>query len=333
MIRRRARHGLARSSEETNSLSKEVRIFAPFAVLVTVLGLLALTPDVGNASGPEKPDKAECEDKRDKDHHAEEDPECESEGPGQLYGEGGDDGASLPHPEDGNSHTTKANDGHIVHWTKPSADERKIIIRNHTVDSWATKLPNAISDWGASSKFKFSIQQGATDTTTRESCSMPNLYGRVKVCSYHYTWSDAGRARIQFNHTDGGRHHIQQAWVKLNGRTTTTDQERSVICHEVGHALGLDHRGATSSCMYNGSTFPTSPDQHDYDVLVAQTHSHGGESSTGGTFEDLNTGGGLEDGCGVCVEVEQARNGNHIVTFRFHYQAAKAASPALHPLL
>jgi hypothetical protein len=71
--------------------------------------------------------------------------------------------------------------------------------------------------------------------------------------------------------------------------------------------------------MYAGSdAFPTSPDTHDYDVLVAQIHSHGGESDTGGSNSDLDTGAGVQDGCinFVCTEIEMARNGDILVRVR-----------------
>lgn len=293
---------------------------ALLASLAIVL-MLSVIP-IGAIAAP-NPASDKCQDERAEDLRNEESAACdaEDEGGGEDYGSGGDDGASLPHPEDGNSHTLKLTDGHIIHWTRPSGGERKIIVRDHTVDSWTNKLPNAVSDWGASSRFRFTIQQGATDTTTRSECTFPTYYGRVKVCSYQYSWSDAGRARSIVAHDSSQNiHHIQRSWVKLNGRTTTDSQQRSVICHELGHTLGLDHRGVTSSCMYGGTdAFPTSPDQHDYDVLVNQTDSHGGESETGGTDGSLDTGGGIQDGCinFSCTEIELARNGNTIITTRF----------------
>lgn len=223
---------------------------------------------------------------------------------GQEYGQGGHDGEPHHVPSDG-SHQWGP-----FHWSKPSGEERKIIIRDSTTGSWATKLPNAISDWGASSKFRFVKQQAATDTTTRSNCAFPDSYGRVHVCNYDYPWGDAGRADIRVNSAN----HIQKGWAKLNNDTPDADR-RSTICHELGHTLGLDHRGATSSCMYGeADAFPVNPDQHDYEQLVNQTHSHGGESTTGGINSDLDVGGGVQDGCTqfLCVDHERARNGYNI---------------------
>lgn len=229
---------------------------------------------------------------------------------GDVYGVGGNDASDHPVASDG-SHQWGP-----YHWTKPQNEERKIIIRDSTTDSWATKLPNAISDWGQSSKFRFVKQQAATDATTRQQCSFPDHYGRVHVCNYSYSWSDAGRADIRVNSAN----HIQKGWAKLNN-STSDSLRRSVICHELGHTLGLDHRSATSSCMYGASdAFPNYPDNHDYDQLVNQTHHHGGESETGGLNSDLDVGGGLQDGCSsfVCVSVgERARNGSRTISIRW----------------
>lgn len=235
---------------------------------------------------------------------------------GQAYGEGGHDGEPHHVPSDG-SHQWGP-----YHWTKPSDDERKIIIRDSTTGSWATKLPNAISDWGSSSKFRFVKQQAATDTTTRSNCAFPDSYGRVHVCNYDYPWSDAGRANIRVNSSN----HIQKGWAKLNNDTPDADR-RSTICHELGHTLGLDHRSATSSCMYGAAdAFPVNPDQHDYEQLVNQTHHHGGETLTGGINSDLDVGGGLQDGCSqfVCTDVERAHHGGHTIHIRWFAQPVDA---------
>ncbi len=229
---------------------------------------------------------------------------------GDVYGVGGDDAADHPVASDG-SHQWGP-----YHWTKPENDERKVIIRDSTTDSWTTKLPNAISDWGQSSKFRFVKQQAATDATTRQQCNFPDNYGRVHVCNYSYSWSDSGRANIRVNSAN----HIQKGWAKLNN-TVSEGNRRSTICHELGHTLGLDHRSVTSSCMYGpADAFPTSPDNHDYDQLVNQTHHHGGESETGGINSDLDVGGGIQDGCSsfICFDVgERAKNGSRTIHIRF----------------
>lgn len=72
------------------------------------------------------------------------------------------------------------------------------------------------------------------------------------------------------------RTHLQRAEIDLSSTRRMSPAKRlSVTCHEMGHALGLGHRLATSSCMYNANAFPLRPDRHDYDALRAQyTHVH-----------------------------------------------------------
>lgn len=65
----------------------------------------------------------------------------------------------------------------------------------------------------------------------------------------------------------------------LNGNTTVqVDRQcssrnaadrRELVCHELGHSLGLDDRASTAvTCMRQGNMIGRQfPDQHDYDVL------------------------------------------------------------------
>ncbi|WP_187284642.1 matrixin family metalloprotease [Streptomyces sp. uw30] len=56
--------------------------------------------------------------------------------------------------------------------------------------------------------------------------------------------------------------------VKLNDQVTpnTYAARRSVACHEMGHALGLDHNGSTNSCL-SVPEFPQHPSSDDFAVL------------------------------------------------------------------
>lgn len=56
--------------------------------------------------------------------------------------------------------------------------------------------------------------------------------------------------------------------VKLNEQVTpnTYAARRSVACHEMGHALGLDHNGSTNSCL-SVPEFPQHPSSDDFAVL------------------------------------------------------------------
>jgi Matrixin len=47
------------------------------------------------------------------------------------------------------------------------------------------------------------------------------------------------------------------------GRTNSSARRRNVVCHELGHALGLKHRTATTSCLTSYVTAQKYPDATD----------------------------------------------------------------------
>jgi hypothetical protein len=62
--------------------------------------------------------------------------------------------------------------------------------------------------------------------------------------------------------------HFTQVSIKLNTAvTTTSSQKRSVACHELGHAIGLDHQRVNDSCMTDGAVFPLYPNGHDFEKI------------------------------------------------------------------
>jgi predicted Zn-dependent protease len=70
-------------------------------------------------------------------------------------------------------------------------------------------------------------------------------------------------------------HHFSTVYVDVAARPMSREKRLSVTCHEIGHALGLDHRGHSfSSCMTDGRAFPTRPDRHDMAELSAIYRAH-----------------------------------------------------------
>ncbi|MFC0625395.1 hypothetical protein [Kribbella deserti] len=56
--------------------------------------------------------------------------------------------------------------------------------------------------------------------------------------------------------------------VKLNDSYTLTAAEhRTIACHELGHALSLNHNTATSSCLFSGTYVSLVPNADDYKIL------------------------------------------------------------------
>lgn len=56
--------------------------------------------------------------------------------------------------------------------------------------------------------------------------------------------------------------------VKLNDSySLTANERRTIACHELGHALALNHNTATSSCLYSGTYISLTPNSNDYTLL------------------------------------------------------------------
>lgn len=76
-----------------------------------------------------------------------------------------------------------------------------------------------------------------------------------------------------WGHNYGGVHVILN-----NNMIKEAAQARKTTCHELGHALGLDHtRTENSTCMksgFAGTVISQYPDFHDYDLLRAVYDGH-----------------------------------------------------------
>ena len=56
--------------------------------------------------------------------------------------------------------------------------------------------------------------------------------------------------------------------VKLNDSyTLTASERRTIACHELGHALSLNHNSSTTSCLYSGTYISLVPNTDDYNLL------------------------------------------------------------------
>lgn len=101
-------------------------------------------------------------------------------------------------------------------------------------------------------RVQFSVRTGNKDATTRNTCA--RISGQVRVCDYDYGatgWSGQASAALDSNG------HITGANVKINSRyvgSSSTKDQFTVGCHEMGHALGLPHSTISGSCMVSPYT-------------------------------------------------------------------------------
>jgi uncharacterized protein DUF4953 len=119
-------------------------------------------------------------------------------------------------------------------------------------------LPTVLHEWSAAGPLELSSTPGDNGVKIRHNCPIPA--GKVRIC-------DANFGPGEFGHTDlnldgdrilGARILVNNYWG------TNRSYRRFVVCHEVGHSLGLDHQsGGSNSCLAGGKH----PDEHDFEML------------------------------------------------------------------
>lgn len=167
------------------------------------------------------------------------------------------------------------------HWAR-TANPFTLKLGDNVNGAWDSYLVTTSSDWTASTVLDTMIVAGGT---TGRRCRA--TAGRVEVCNSTYGANGwLGLASVWAN---GG--HITQGTVKVNDtyfNTSTYNKpewRNLVMCQEVGHTLGLDHQDEIQTnanlgtCMdytndpkgvaANGPLRNESPNQHDYDQLLA----------------------------------------------------------------
>lgn len=139
---------------------------------------------------------------------------------------------------------------------------RTVTIRDETGSSAHRQaLEHAAWVWSAAgAKITLKVVDGAGG-----GCAEPAA-GSITVCGYTSARS-AGEATTTV--VDG---HIERAVVRLELHDLTAEHLRAVACHEIGHALGLDHREGGTTCMTSPPT-STEPDEHDLRAVRA-AHAH-----------------------------------------------------------
>ena len=119
----------------------------------------------------------------------------------------------------------------------------------------------------------------ASTVTWNQSSRLGVYYKTPGTCSFNcvhveaYAYTDQygpSRGKTRLDWDANGHFKPGSIGIVLNTYwAANSNKDRSVTCHEIGHALGLDHQGdAATSCMTNGPTnFPLYPNDHDWNLL------------------------------------------------------------------
>ncbi|MFJ8644837.1 hypothetical protein ACIRNI_01705 [Streptomyces sp. NPDC093546] len=141
-------------------------------------------------------------------------------------------------------------------WAYGPFNDPQVYFLDHTSDSWP--VTDARVDW---------YQAPGIDAYYRWHTAGCPGGGRHCVHVYSGSYGTDWYGVTEAN-TSGGYFVDGSVTVKLNDQVTpnTYAARRSVACHEMGHALGLDHNGSTNSCL-SVPEFPQHPSSDDFGVL------------------------------------------------------------------
>jgi predicted Zn-dependent protease len=159
---------------------------------------------------------------------------------------------SLVLPNAGASHRF------VGHW-RTVATPFNVRFIDSATSSWDGVMAAAAADWSESNVLDAVIEPGNSSRSIRRQC--PPADGAVRICNFGY--GNTGWVGLTVAVVRNG--HFKKVAVKLNS-TYLGQKNRKVMCHEMGHGLGLGHRAETTSCMKQGTASAT-PDGHDYRML------------------------------------------------------------------
>lgn len=143
--------------------------------------------------------------------------------------------------------------------------ERQLVLEVSGVpDEFIEPIRKAAAAWSRSP---------AVDITVEVTGECWDFTNRLELCGSNYpTASWLGLASVWVNH----QHQITYVQIEVNlAKTWNWEKRRYVVCHELGHALGLGHRPelTSRSCMVPNfsrvSASPAIPDATDLADLAA----------------------------------------------------------------
>lgn len=155
------------------------------------------------------------------------------------------------------------------HWASMSKPFTLQIVDSMTAD-WDYPLNEAISQWSQSTKVMFAITSFDDKAKTREHCRMKT--GQIRMCNDAYGITGwLGQTVLGFDSSG----HADKARVRINesySQYFTFEKKNYLLCHELGHTLGLWHTSEDGSsqmtCMdLSNDPITQTPNNHDFEEL------------------------------------------------------------------
>lgn len=139
----------------------------------------------------------------------------------------------------------------------------------NVIDSTAgVSVGGPIDLWDKAKSLSLDVSPGSHTSSFRRACPMPKEH-EIRICAYPYRFAgEDGRTTLLTEGNPGSGHAVSAVVrVDTSGGCCSRWEVRALLCHEVGHALGLDHRSAKSrSCMATPIN-DARPDDRDYATL------------------------------------------------------------------
>ena len=141
-------------------------------------------------------------------------------------------------------------------WAYNDYNDPQVYFLDHTPSGYP--VTDAVADWyqspGIDAYYRWYT---AGCPNTRVHCVSVSTYHPASSGEFGVTyWDPAQPTRVT---------------VQISDRLRNTTQGRKSTCHELGHALALDHNASNGSCMFTGRAFQTGdsyrPSSQDFTVL------------------------------------------------------------------
>lgn len=158
------------------------------------------------------------------------------------------------------------------HWARTGGAAVVTVFDELDSPTWTRILRKSVAEWNAGVGH-VDLVFGASDVAV----DCVNGHGPHTVVVCFHDNADPNHVGETYWTQNGA--HIQWAVVWIDSRQHPRSDRASLMCHEFGHVLGLEHRPATDrarTCMTSGEG-AAQPDRQDF-AAVTRSHAHRHES-------------------------------------------------------